>query len=147
MLQDPLAYLDASACQGKVLGLRLGPEAVVLVSDQAAARQILITHPADFAKVRLNYGHFVTHGCTDKHTWLQTEGKHSLAVGNALQTPCHQKSLLVRNICMQGGKSTRQYGTVLPLPCLVVLALLVTASDCIGLHQRTRMNLQFNVAG
>ena len=51
MLQDPLAYLEATARQGKMLGLRLGPEAVILVSDQAAARQIMIDQASSFGKV------------------------------------------------------------------------------------------------
>ena len=51
MLQDPLAYLEACVRQGKVLGLRLGPEAVVLVADQAAAKQIMVEESSSFGKV------------------------------------------------------------------------------------------------
>ena len=53
LLQDPLNYLEAVTRQAKIVGLKLGPEAVVLISDQAAAKQILIDQSSSFGKVGL----------------------------------------------------------------------------------------------
>lgn len=52
MLADPLTFLeDTQHRYGKIAGLRLGPEAVVLISDRKAARQITVEQSASFAKV------------------------------------------------------------------------------------------------
>ena len=51
MLQDPLGFITAATRQSGVVGLRLGPEAVVLVADPAAARQVLIDQASSFGKV------------------------------------------------------------------------------------------------
>lgn len=52
MLRDPLGFLESTVHLGSLVGLRLGSEAVVLVSDQSAARKIMIEQPSFFAKVR-----------------------------------------------------------------------------------------------
>jgi cytochrome P450 len=51
MLADPLSFIEANrARHGPVAGLLLGGERVVLVSDPAAARQVLIDDAAIFVK-------------------------------------------------------------------------------------------------
>ena len=51
MLQNPLGFITNATQRSKIVGLRLGPEAVVLVADPAAARQILIDQASSFGKV------------------------------------------------------------------------------------------------
>ncbi|KAK9793752.1 hypothetical protein WJX73_010742 [Symbiochloris irregularis] len=51
MLANPLAYLETTQRRhGKVVGLKLGPEAVILVSDQSTAHEVLSTRASSFAK-------------------------------------------------------------------------------------------------
>jgi cytochrome P450 len=53
MLSDPLAFLDqTSATYGSVVGLVLGGEYVVLVSDPAVAKDVMIDSASVFVKVR-----------------------------------------------------------------------------------------------
>ena len=53
MLSDPLAFLEqTSATYGGVAGLVLGGEYVVLVSDPAVAKDVMIDSASVFVKVR-----------------------------------------------------------------------------------------------
>ena len=52
MLADPLAFLEKITQEyGKVVGMVLGGERVVLVADSAIAEQVLITGNSTVAKV------------------------------------------------------------------------------------------------
>ena len=53
MLSDPLAFLEqTSATYGGVVGLVLGGEYVVLVSDPVVAKDVMIDSASVFVKVR-----------------------------------------------------------------------------------------------
>ena len=53
MLLDPLSFLERMSKQyGPVVGLVLGGESVVLVTEGNAAQQVLITKAATYKKVR-----------------------------------------------------------------------------------------------
>ena len=53
LLSDPLSFLESTTERyGRVVGLRLGPESVVLFSDPSTARGVLATHASLYAKVR-----------------------------------------------------------------------------------------------
>jgi hypothetical protein len=53
MLSDPLAFLEeTTAVYGGVVGLVLGGEYVVLVSDPAVAKDVMIDSASVFVKVR-----------------------------------------------------------------------------------------------
>lgn len=55
MLLDPLSFLERVSKQyGPVVGLVLGGESVILVTDGPAAQQVLITKAATYKKVQTN---------------------------------------------------------------------------------------------
>lgn len=59
LLANPLAFLDEmNRTYGQLVGILLGGEHVVLVSDPAAAEKILISGNSQFAKVLLQCRHF-----------------------------------------------------------------------------------------
>lgn len=64
MLLDPLSFLERVSKQyGPVVGLVLGGESVILVTDGPAAQQVLITKAATYKKVQTNFSPLLVSGC------------------------------------------------------------------------------------
>jgi cytochrome P450 len=66
MLSDPLAFLERmTATYGGVVGLVLGGEYVVLVSDPTVAKDVMVDRASVFMKVRLSVeANTAASGCT-----------------------------------------------------------------------------------